>query len=37
VKGHSTNTENNHCDELAVQAALNGPLSIDEGYERLAK
>ena len=33
VKGHATNKENNHCDELAVNAALNGPLSVDDWYE----
>mgnify|MGYP003348758499 FL=1 len=33
VKGHASNKENNHCDELAVNAALNGPLSVDTGYE----
>lgn len=33
VKGHANNKENNHCDELAVAAALNGPLSVDTGYE----
>jgi len=35
VKGHSTNKENNHCDELAVAAALNGPLSVDTWYEEV--
>ena len=35
VKGHSTNKENNHCDELAVSAALNGPLSVDTWYEEV--
>jgi ribonuclease HI len=34
VKGHATNKENNRCDELAVEAALNGPLSTDEWYEK---
>ncbi|MFM9026865.1 MAG: ribonuclease HI [Bacteroidota bacterium] len=33
VKGHATNIENNYCDQLAVSAALNGPLSVDEWYE----
>lgn len=33
VKGHAANKENNRCDELAVAAALNGPLSVDEWYE----
>jgi ribonuclease HI len=35
VKGHATNKENNHCDELAVNAALNGPLSVDTWYEEV--
>ncbi|MFM9051636.1 MAG: ribonuclease HI [Bacteroidota bacterium] len=33
VKGHATNIENIYCDQLAVSAALNGPLSVDEWYE----
>lgn len=33
VKGHASNIENNRCDVLAVEAALNGPLSTDEWYE----
>ena len=33
VKGHSTNVENNRCDELAVEAATSADLAIDEGYE----
>lgn len=33
VKGHSTNKENNRCDELAVAAYKQGNLKIDEGYE----
>ncbi|MBL0104534.1 MAG: ribonuclease HI [Bacteroidetes bacterium] len=33
VKGHASNRENNHCDELAVAAALGGNLKIDEYYE----
>lgn len=33
VKGHSSNKENERCDELAVAAALGGNLKIDEGYE----
>ncbi len=32
VKGHSTNKENNHCDELAVVASKKSHLKIDEGY-----
>ena len=33
VKGHSTNKENNRCDELAVEAALGADLKVDAGYE----
>ena len=34
VKGHSTNIENNRCDELAVAAYQNkNELGVDEGYE----
>src|SRR3989344_1536329 len=33
VKGHSSNVENNRCDELAVEAALGGQLKADHGYE----
>ncbi len=33
VKGHSSNVENNRCDELAVEAALGGDLKVDHGYE----
>lgn len=32
VRGHSSNKENNHCDELAVAAAMGSHLHIDEGY-----
>jgi ribonuclease HI len=32
VRGHASNKENNHCDELAVAAAMGGGLLIDEGY-----
>lgn len=34
VKGHSTNKENNRCDELATAAADSYELEIDEGYEK---
>jgi ribonuclease HI len=34
VKGHAGNKENERCDVLAVHAALNGPLKIDDGFER---
>lgn len=33
VKGHSTNTHNNYCDQLAVAASKLKNLKIDEGYE----
>ena len=32
VRGHASNKENNHCDEIAVAAALGGNLIVDEGY-----
>jgi ribonuclease HI len=32
VKGHSTNVENNRCDELAVEAYKLSHLQIDVGY-----
>jgi ribonuclease HI len=34
VKGHSSNQENNRCDELAVSAALGRHLKADVGYEK---
>lgn len=34
VKGHASNKENNHCDELAVAAAQESHLKIDYGYEK---
>lgn len=37
VKGHSTNKENNRCDQLATEAADNFELEIDEVYEREVK
>jgi len=33
VKGHNGHPENERCDQLAVQAAENGPHAIDEGFE----
>ena len=33
VRGHASNKENNHCDELAVAAAMGNHLLIDEGYK----
>lgn len=35
IKGHNGHKENERCDALAVQAALNGPLQVDYGYEQL--
>ncbi|HAP93907.1 MAG TPA: ribonuclease HI [Desulfotomaculum sp.] len=32
VKGHSTNTYNNRCDQLAVEASIKHPLPADEGF-----
>ena len=37
VKGHSTNKENNRCDELATEAADGFELAIDEFYEKEKK
>lgn len=37
VKGHSTNKENNRCDQLATEAADGYELAIDEGYEKEKK
>ena len=33
VKGHDSNEFNNRCDKLAVEARMNGKLSIDEGFK----
>lgn len=33
VKGHAGNTENERCDQLAVQAAALPSLPADKGYE----
>ena len=35
VKGHAENPYNNRCDELATQAADNGPWEIDEAFEAI--
>ncbi|AYA36560.1 ribonuclease HI [Hymenobacter oligotrophus] len=35
IKGHAGHRENERCDRLAVRSALQGPLLIDEGYERI--
>jgi len=35
VKGHAGHRENERCDELAVQAAQQSSLPVDEGYEKL--
>jgi len=37
VKGHNGHVENEICDQLAVNAATQGPLLIDSGYEALKK
>jgi ribonuclease HI len=34
LRGHAGNTENEHCDHLAVSAAQGKELPADEGYER---
>jgi len=33
VKGHAGNTENERCDQLAVQSAEGGQLQTDHGFE----
>ncbi len=33
VKGHSGHTENERCDELAVNASMGAKLAVDKGYE----
>jgi ribonuclease HI len=35
VKGHANNPYNNRCDQLATEAAINGPWQIDEAFENL--
>ncbi len=35
VKGHAGNTNNERCDQLAVEAAERPNLPADEGYERV--
>ena len=37
VRGHAGNPENERCDQLAVQAAHQKQLPVDEGYESPAK
>lgn len=37
VKGHADNPYNNRCDQLATEAADNGPLLEDTGYESETK
>lgn len=32
IKGHAAHKENEHCDQLAVEAAMGKNLHIDEGY-----
>jgi ribonuclease HI len=34
VKGHADNPYNNRCDQLATEAADNGPWKIDEAFEQ---
>ena len=34
VKGHNNHPENEQCDALAVKAAKEQPVHIDEGYEK---
>lgn len=33
VKGHAGHSENERCDQLAMQAARQSDLAVDEGYE----
>jgi ribonuclease HI len=33
LKGHAGITENERCDELAVEAGSGSSLQVDEGYE----
>jgi ribonuclease HI len=35
VKGHADNPYNNRCDQLATEAADNGPWKVDEIFEKL--
>jgi ribonuclease HI len=35
VKGHADNPYNNRCDQLATEAADNGPWNIDEEFEKI--
>lgn len=37
VKGHAGNTENERCDQLAVQSAEGDNLKVDVGYEQQAE
>jgi ribonuclease HI len=37
VKGHASNPMNNRCDELATEAADQGPWLIDTAYEALSR
>jgi len=34
IKGHAVNSENVRCDELAMQAAQQPDLPVDDGYEK---
>jgi ribonuclease HI len=35
VKGHADNPYNNRCDQLATEAADNGPWKVDEVFEKI--
>ena len=35
IKGHNNHPQNERCDQLAVMATKNNPLSIDSYYEKL--
>jgi len=35
VKGHADNPYNNRCDQLATEAADNGPWEVDEVFEKI--
>ena len=37
VRGHSGDPDNERCDQLAVQAANEDTLPLDEGYESVSK
>ncbi len=37
IKGHAGHPENERCDQLAVMAASDADLEIDEGYEEIVR